>query len=99
MKKVNYTKSFLLIWHILFTLALIWFSAIVISEYIRTDKLFGIAITIFMAVLYVLLMFYSSRLFKQERYGFAYFLSITGFLATIFLQFISCVNIIPFQMH
>jgi tryptophan-rich sensory protein len=94
-----YNKSFLLIWHILFGLTLIWFTFILSADYLRRDRLSGLAITIVIALLYFLLMFYSSRLFNQKRYGIAYFLTITGFLATIFLQFVTCANIIPFQMH
>ena len=95
----NYKKSFLIVVHVLLGLALVWFSSILSINYIQQDKLLGTSITIFMAILYFLLMAYSSKLFNQERYGLAYFLTIAGFLSTIFLQFITCVNIIPFKLH
>jgi len=95
----HYKKSFLLFCHILFGFTLVWFTFLVTDEYLRKEKLWGVVITLIMAILYFLLMTYSAKLFNKERYGLAYFLTIAGFLSTIFLQFITCVNSIPFQMH
>ena len=96
---LSYKNSFLIVVHVVLGIALIWFSSVLSMGYLQKDKPLGVLITIFMGILYFLLMAYSSKLFNQERYGLAYFLIITGFLSTIFLQFITCVNIIPFQLH
>ena len=99
MKILNYKKSFLLFWHIILGLLLSLFTLIVGSAYLREQKPLGMISAIFILLLYIVILYHTSQLFNKNRVGVAYFLTISGFLVSLFVQFITCATLVPFRIH
>jgi len=86
-----YKKSFLLFWHILLGGAFIIYTFFLIDGYTK-NVLQGTLLTLFIMLSYLYLLYFSAKLFNEQRRGLAYFLTITGFLVAAFVQVLTCAN-------
>ena len=86
-----YNKSFLLFWHIILGLGLTAFTLAPIAEY-KNHALMAFIVSFTILLLYFLILKKSATVFNQGRAGFAYFLTIVGFIILVFTQFMNCAN-------
>jgi len=96
-KIYQYKKSFLLFWHILLGGAFVVYTFFLIDNYTR-NIIQGTILTLAITLAYLYLLYISAKVFNKQRIGFAYFLTVVGFLVGLFVQVLTCANSITF-MH
>jgi len=97
-KIYKYKKSFLLFWHILLGGAFVVYTFILIDSYTR-NVMQGTILTLTITLAYLYLLYISAKVFNKQQIGFAYFLTVAGFLVGLFVQVLTCVNSITINMH
>jgi len=90
-KIYHYKKSFLLFLHILLGGAFIVYTFFLIDGYTK-NVMQGTIFTLLITLFYFYLLYVSAGLYNKQERGLAYFLTITGFLAGVFFQLLTCVN-------
>jgi len=90
-KIYHYTKSLLLIWHILLGGAFLAYTIMLIDGYTK-NVIQGTIFTLLITLSYFYLLYVSAKLYNKQERGLAYFLTIIGFLAGVFFQVVTCSN-------
>ena len=97
-KIYHYKKSFLLFWHILLGGVFIVYTFFLIDGYTK-NILQGTVLSLFITFFYFYILYFSAKLFNKQKIGAAYFLTITGFLAGVFFQVVTCTYSITIFLH
>ena len=97
-KIYQYKKSFLLFWHILLGGSFVVYTFVLIDSYTR-NIMQGTLLTLTITLSYLYILYMSAKAFNKQQIGFAYFLTVAGFLVGLFVQLIACVNSITINMH
>ena len=98
MKQKKYKNSGLLFLHIILVALFAFFTIVGVNSY-NQNKLIGYVITVIILIIYFLVLKKSAKLFNKESVAPAYFLSISGFVALLFLQVMNCGNSYHWNMH
>jgi len=96
-KEYNYTKSFLLVTHIILGGILIFFTVMAMMDYSKNIAM-GLSVSLLILSFYLFILIKSVSFFKKAKVGVAYFLSIAGFVILMFSQIVNCSNSIRW-MH
>jgi len=90
-KEYQYINSLLLLLHILLGGAFLAYTIMLIDGYTK-NVMQGTVFTLLIMLFYFYILYISARLYNQQKRANAYFLTITGFLAGVFFQVLTCAN-------
>ena len=98
MEENQYSKSFLLLVHVLLGGALGFFTILSTMGYSK-NLLLGFTISGLILLVYFFVLKKSAELFTKKSVGAAYFLTISGFISLAFIEMINCSNSITIYLH
>jgi len=90
-KIYQYKNSLLLLLHILLGGAFFAYTIMLIDGYTK-NVMQGTVFTLLIMLFYFYLLYVSAKLYNKQQRGLAYFLTITGVLAGVFFQLLTCAN-------
>jgi len=97
-KIYHYKKSFLLFLHIVLGGTFIVYMFFLIDGYTK-NIMQGTIFTLLITLFYFYILYISAKLYNKQQRGNAYFLTITGFLAGVFFQIVTCSNSMTIFLH
>ena len=89
MEENQYSKSFLLLVHVLLGGALAFFTILWTSSYTK-NLLSGYIVSGVVLLIYFFVLKKSASLFSKGSVGAAYFLTISGFISLAFVEMVNC---------